>query len=375
MPEMKVSNTLSGYMPILDGWRGIAIVLVLLHHSRVSGSIPVIGPFLKQLTETGSSGVWVFFAISGLLICDRMLQEERRQGRISLRNFYIRRVFRILPAVLLYLLTLAVLSPFLGVSRLELVSSLFFFRNYVLAGFTDAHWFTGHLWSLAVVEHFYLLLPGIMVFFPRRRAWVLGALTCAVVAWRMAAHRFSLDRAYRTDLVLDALLIAALLAIAANNDRCAAYLRRLLTPLFLVVLAAMYVAMLYIKVPFHLVLRSAILPLMLLSTLQRPASLVGQILQSAPLRWSGRLSFSLYLWQQLFLCDTWRHGALPLGVAQRWPLNFGGLFGCACISYYFLERPMNRLGHRIASSDVPGRVVDQAPALEPIASIQPESAR
>lgn len=366
---MKDSNRLSGYMPTLDGWRAISITLVLLGHSRVSVPIPVIGPFLGRLSEIGSSGVFIFFAISGLLICGRMLQEERRLGRISLRNFYIRRAFRILPPVLLYLLTLAVLSPVLGSAKLEFVSALFFFRNYVYVALPPAHWFTTHFWSLAVEEHFYLLLPGIMVFFPKRRAWALGALTCAVIAWRSyLAHTTSLDLGYRTDTVLDALLIAALFAIAADNDRCAAYLRRFLTPLFLVVLAAMYVTLLYIKVPFNLVLRGMILPLVLLGTSQRPENLIGLILEWAPLRWIGRLSYSLYLWQQLFFCDRWWHGALPLGVLEQWPLKLAGLLGCACISYYLLERPMVRLGHRIASSGVPGRDVDQAPTPEAKAS-------
>ena len=366
---MKVANKLSGYMPTLDGWRAISIILVVLHHSRVSVAIPVIGPLLEQLSLNGGSGVWIFFAISGILICGRMLQEEQKHGRISLRNFYIRRAFRILPPALLYLVTLAALSPFLHVAKLELLSSMFFFRNYVLAGLPPAYWFTAHFWSLAVEEHFYLLLPGILVFFPKRRVWVLCTLACVVIAWRSwLAHYSNLDLGYRTDTVLDALLIAAVLAIAASNDRYAVYLRRFLTPLSLVFLAAMYVALLYIKVPLNLVLRGMILPLLLLSTSQRPENLIGRILESAPLRWIGRLSYSLYLWQQLFFCDKWWQGALPLGVLQQWPLKLVGLLGCASISYYALERPMMRLGHRIASSGVPGRVVDQAPIAQPQAA-------
>ena len=361
---MKVPHKLSGYMPTLDGWRAISIILVLFNHSNVSVTIPWIGPFLEQLSVHGSSGVWIFFAISGVLICGRMLQEEQKHCRISLRNFYIRRAFRILPPAMLFLLTLAILSPILGTTRLELFSSLFFFRNYVLTGLGATHWFTGHFWSLAVEEHFYLLLPGIMVFFPKRRVWVLGGLTCSVIAWRWWEHRVGNDVGYRTDLVIDALLISALFAIAANNDRCAAYLRRFLAPLSSAVLLAMYVALLYIKVPFHLVLQSMILPLVLLGTSQHPGNLIGRFLESALLRWIGRLSYSLYLWQELFFCGRELHSPLPLGVLEQWPLKIVGLFGCACISYYALERPMMRLGHRIASSGVPGRDVDQAATPE-----------
>jgi len=361
-PKAMVPNKLSGYMPTLDGWRAISIVLVVLHHSRVSVPLPLIGPLLAKLSEYGGAGVWIFFAISGILICGRMLQEERKHGRISLRNFYIRRAFRILPHALLYLVALAALSPFLHVAKLELLSSMFFFRNYVLAAQPPAYWFTAHFWSLAVEEHFYLLLPGILVFFPRRRVWVLGALTLAVMTWRFwLAHHTNINVGYRTDTVLDALLIPALLAILVNSDRYGPYLRRLLTPLFLLVLAIMYVVLSRTRIPFNL----AILPLVLLGTSQHPENLVGRILESAPLRWIGRLSYSLYLWQQLFFCDKWWNGPLPLGVLQQWPLKLVGLLACASISYYALERPMMRLGHRIASSGVPGREVDQASAAPP----------
>jgi len=147
----------------------------------------------------------------------------------------------------------------------------------------------------------------------------------------------------------------------ANSDRYGPYLRRLLTPLFLLVLAVLYVVLFHTRIPFN----RAILPLVLLGTSQHPENLVGRILESAPLRWIGRLSYSLYLWQQLFFCDKWWNGALPLGVLQQWPLKLVALVACASMSYYALERPMMRLGHRIASSGIPGREVDGASTAEP----------
>ena len=191
---------------------------------------------------------------------------------------------------------------------------------------------------------------------------MLGVLTFAVMAWRFwLQHNTNIDVGYRTDTVLDALLIPALLAIVVNSDRYGPSLRRLLTPLCSLVLAAMYIVLSRTRIPFNL----AILPLVLLGTSQHPENLVGRILESAPLRWIGRLSYSLYLWQQLFFCDKWWNGPLPLGALQQWPLKLVGLLACASMSYYFLERPMMRLGHRIASSGVPGRDVDQASGAPP----------
>src|SRR5271165_235764 len=105
--QPKGSTFRSGYLPTLDGWRAIAIAAVLLDHAG-SG-------FHRQaswhpLLQTGADGVSLFFAISGFLICSRLLEEEQLVGRISLKGFYIRRACRILPAAFTYLVVVAVLA-------------------------------------------------------------------------------------------------------------------------------------------------------------------------------------------------------------------------------------------------------------------------
>jgi peptidoglycan/LPS O-acetylase OafA/YrhL len=86
-----------GYIPTLDGWRAIAITGVLFAHSR-NGVVPWLGHRASSfLADQGGHGVDLFFAISGLLICSRLLDEEKKFGHISLRGFYVRRAFRILP--------------------------------------------------------------------------------------------------------------------------------------------------------------------------------------------------------------------------------------------------------------------------------------
>jgi peptidoglycan/LPS O-acetylase OafA/YrhL len=93
----------AGYLPTLDGWRTISIVSVMLCHDRLHQAGPLsTGWFYLH----GQLGVDVFFAISGLLICSRLLNEEQAKGRIGLRNFYVRRAFRILPPAAFFLATL-----------------------------------------------------------------------------------------------------------------------------------------------------------------------------------------------------------------------------------------------------------------------------
>src|SRR5580698_3634021 len=94
------------YLPTLDGWRALAILAVMFSHD----SVHTLGPFTTAwLYQHGDLGVDLFFAISGILICSRLLTEEESQGFISRRNFYIRRVFRILPPAIFFLATLLLL--------------------------------------------------------------------------------------------------------------------------------------------------------------------------------------------------------------------------------------------------------------------------
>ncbi len=90
--QKAISSPKSGYIPSLDGWRAIAVSLVIMSH------IPIRSRNYGYLIHfVGTLGVDLFFAISGILICSRLLDEELRHGSISLKGFYIRRTFRIFP--------------------------------------------------------------------------------------------------------------------------------------------------------------------------------------------------------------------------------------------------------------------------------------
>jgi peptidoglycan/LPS O-acetylase OafA/YrhL len=210
-----------GYIPTLDGWRAVAIIGVFFAHSK-NGVLPWIGHRMGSiLWANGGHGVDLFFAISGLLICSRLLDEEKRFGRISLRGFYVRRAFRILPPAIVFLSVIGVLSlaGVLAVSKLDWFASLFFFRNYTVSLSPPAMhwWFTSHFWSLSVEEHFYLILPGVLVFLPR---WRLSALAVLITAVELCKwyffHRTHVDHdlfSFHSEIRLDTLLIPAFLAV------------------------------------------------------------------------------------------------------------------------------------------------------------------
>src|SRR5262249_22149765 len=145
----------SDHLPTVDGWRAVAILLVLAYHSSLSLNAH------SRLFGYGRMGVDLFFAISGFLITYRLITEYQSSGRIALKNFYIRRVFRILPPAFLYLSVIALLTMF-GVLRVRstgILAAVFFLTNYVNPAISDFS-FVAHFWSLSVEEHFYLLWPG-----------------------------------------------------------------------------------------------------------------------------------------------------------------------------------------------------------------------
>ena len=142
-------------IPTLDGWRGIAVLLVLVGH--FSGRVNT--GELGWLTLIGLHGVAIFFVLSGFLITTILQREFEATGRVDLRRFYLRRFFRLMPCAWCYLL--AILGPPGLLMRTivpgrDLLSCVFFWRNYYHdSAFADA--FTSHFWSLAIEEQFYLV--------------------------------------------------------------------------------------------------------------------------------------------------------------------------------------------------------------------------
>ena len=348
-----------GYIPTLDGWRAIAITCILFAHSR-TGVVPWVGQRVSSfLSDQGHHGVDLFFAISGLLICSRLLDEEKKFGHISLRGFYVRRAFRILPPALLFLAVIAFLS-LIGLfvtSKLDWFASLFFFRNYTVT-FTQPNtrwWFTGHFWSLSVEEHFYLILPGFLLLMKRWRLTALGFLIVLIeMAKFFLIHHFHVNLGtyqYHTEMCVDELLIPAFLAVWIQRGTNQQLMRRLLPSWSFFILLPLYIRLLwhYSLSP----MTACAAPLLLLSTVYHPRMFVGRFLEWKPLRWVGRLSYSLYLWQQLFICHRFV-GYKPLGILESPPLNLLLIVACAAASFYLIELPTIRLGHRLAKPATPG---------------------
>ena len=164
------------WIPTLDGWRAVAVMMVVVAHELVSK--PDINPSIDSFAlRLGPLGVQIFFAISGYLICTLLLLESDKRP-ISLRAFYTRRVFRILPPAFTYLTVVGLLSAagVIAVRGIDIASCILLFANYITNG-----WYVAHFWSLSVEEHFYLLWPAILAFAGWRRHRI--SLSPASLPW------------------------------------------------------------------------------------------------------------------------------------------------------------------------------------------------
>lgn len=315
-------------IPSLDGLRAISVGLVLLAHLNGSAGF---GYMPKWLGDTGVLGVRIFFVISGFLITNLLLAEKDLHGRISLTNFYLRRAFRILPVVFAFI----GVALLLGHNPADAVPILTFTANYV-----PTDWTFAHFWSLSVEEQFYVLWPLVLVTVPRRHAiqtLTVIVLLCPVL--RLVHYALQGDNGLgHFELVSDALAFGCLLACCQEKIR-RHRVGQVLVANPWVALSAAIVAWAANTASAHphvyhgcatTISIVSIGMVILYSTQHAPMFLNGQVIS-----WIGTLSYSLYIWQQLFLrqfrAGSWMN-AFPWSVLLA--------LAAASISYYFLEKPV-----------------------------------
>jgi len=350
----------SGYIPTLDGWRAMAVLGVIAYHGAPPGA-----HVIAALAGQGFRGVDVFFGISGFLICSKLIEEHKRTGSISLKHFYSRRAFRILPPAFAYLAIVGMLGALRLLASMppaEWLSCLLFFRNYMSASVT-ASGYTGHYWSLSVEEHFYLLLPGALLLLgPRRARVAIPLLAIAVAAWRAYdAHAMLIEhwwpteaRYHRTDVRVDELLWGAALPLALTHRGLRDWLNHSLSIWAWAAIVFCYVAVAAKNPPLSRMVEGILVPLILLGTILNSSSAIGRFLEHRVVRWLGRISYSLYLWQSIFFTGRYHEPSL----LQTFPLNAIVLLCVATASYYLVERPMIALGHRLSRAGEDRRAPD-----------------
>jgi peptidoglycan/LPS O-acetylase OafA/YrhL len=324
-----------GSIPSLDGLRAVSIGMVMLGHAYVPSSL-----WSRMLFSHAALGVRIFFVISGYLITNLLLEEIRQFGNVSLPLFYARRALRILPAFLLFVAALVVLNR-LAVIRLP-PGDLFSVLTYTVNFSTRSVWYTGHLWSLSVEEQFYFLWPFAVRFLPPR-SWTTIALVAffsnigfGVFHRLFGIRMFGLNPAvlsFAFPFVCGPIAIGCLLAIWEKPIRRIG--RRLFVhPAGISLIPLILIADTFSKEPISSAGLDLLLVLFVARCVLHPQDIVGRLLNLGPMRFIGKLSYSLYLWQQLFF----HYSFIPM-----FPLNAIATGGLASASYFLLEKPFLKL--------------------------------
>jgi peptidoglycan/LPS O-acetylase OafA/YrhL len=339
------SDSRLGYRPELDGLRGIAIILVLLVHAF---NWPR-GAFI---------GVDIFFALSGFLITTLLLEEWQQRGSISLRDFYLRRYYRLFPAlavlIFLYVLYVALfVSTDVGIRIWGAMFGITYTANWVQAfeqPFPNGE--IGYLWTLAIEEQFYLVWPAVLIFLLRRRlgprgtAWALFGLIGVLVAWRNVLIIFTAVDPQRiyfgTDTRFDELLVGCLagaLYVARPVRRIASRWLKAATfaaGLFLLYRIFMPNPWDYWSQRISLTLVAVATVVVIYTCVTGSFPLLTRALSFKWLVFLGTISYSLYLWHvpaSLFMREVahlsgWRLVVSATVLALT----------AACGSYYLVER-------------------------------------
>lgn len=356
-----------GYLPALDGLRAIAVLAVLFFHADLPWAP---GGFL---------GVDVFFVLSGFLITTLLIDASVARGRPDLKQFYLRRARRLLPALFLVLigstfLVVTVATDNAANQQRDLPGALFYVTNWIYV-FNDQSYFEAigrppmleHLWSLAVEEQFYLIWPWVFLL-----AWKLGrstrvrlfaligalASTAAMIAISAVNGYPANDPSrvyFGTDTHAMGLLLGAWLAtlwVPGRVRRSVALGARASID------AAGAVALIVLLVIFWRIdyqspllyfggfLVLSALVAFLIAAVTHPASRVGRVLGAQPWRWIGQRSYGIYLWHWPVFLVTRPDLDVPLSGTANLALRFGLTFALAELSYRYVEMPIRELGFR-----------------------------
>lgn len=355
MPRPVDSHT--SYVPAIDGLRTVAVLGVLIYHLN------------PAWLPGGYLGVGMFFTLSGYLITANLMRSYRRGKGLGLPTFWLRRFRRLVPAVVLMLVTVLLLTiffdlPKLGENARFSLSSLFYVNNWHVIAEGQSYFdrFAGHapldhMWSLSVEEQFYLFWPLVLFVLlkltgGKRAPLVVSTLVLAAASFGWMAFLFNTGsdatRVYEgTDTRAGGILLGAALAIALTNAQGYRIPPRLLT-IPAALLGVLGIAALFWLLPDYsphlynwgLLALSAASVAVITAALDK-RTLTSKFFGLTPLRWIGERSYGIYLWHLpaiVFIPEwenlPWAHPALVTAVAVA----------LAHISWTLVEDPVRRYG-------------------------------
>ncbi len=342
------------YKPYLDGIRGLSILIVAISHGGFGEIIP------------GGFGLTIFFFISGYLITALLLKEKVITGNIHLPNFYMRRLWRLLPALIVYIVVIIAVLLMLGekINFGEIISAVFYYSNYykLLIHYTPMSGVYSPfdiLWSLAVEEHFYLFFAPLIALVKNKKTMLstvlvmlIAPVIVRVLVTQFTSAEFSEEYTYRaTESRIDSIAYGCLLAIVGYKS----FFKLDSRWVFLVGCAGILISLLFRDEYFRQVFRYSLQGLCLYL-------IVGEIIYSEKLKmirtilsgklivFIGKLSYSIYLyhWLALILMMMWFGGR---ALTPIWQLSYWGFsLVLSMASYFMVERPTLKLRVKYGSN-------------------------
>lgn len=318
-----MSIQISNRIEVLDGWRGLAVLLVLIGHFT----------FSKWIWEE-RMGVDIFFVLSGLLMAKILFVD-----RMSLKDFYIRRLSRIMPVLIVFLAVATALSIVLqyDFSMVEIISSLLFIRTYFppIPEYFATPTPTGHLWSLSVEEHSYVLMSLMSVFLLARKKiaiLLLGIYALSVAInlsnmFSMSAQQFEFSL-IRTESAIGFIAFSAGYSLLKRERSIS--LPKHIPFVFVILALACYVKAVPIWLTFTL---CPVLLGVAVNHISDNKTVFQTVLRNPVFRYLGIFSYSIYLWQQVFYKLYY---VLPYGQITGFIASIAVGVG----SFYLLEDPI-----------------------------------
>ncbi len=366
-------------IPELDGIRGVAILLVIVWHYFVMLIEAKPGSALAYAQATGRltwTGVDLFFVLSGFLIGGILI--DTRDSPNYFRAFYARRFFRIVPLYVLWLVGTRLTMHFVAAGAVGnwlhedsfvMWPYLLYLQNFWMAAHnTLAGYSSGGTWSLAIEEQFYLTLPLIVLFAPRKLLpWIMAAGIALAPVLRVLIYFFAPQHRIALFVLMparmDCLLFGVLGALLVRNDAWRLRLekngRSLAVAIGVLLLGAAYLTKINVP-PLGLMMSAAgftwmatlYLALILFAIAQKQSWLAGA-LRWKWLGWIGTVSYGLYLMHMQVLLVVfgalWPVPPIQIKTGGHWATVLCSLALAIAIcsaSWIYFERPLVQIGHR-----------------------------
>ena len=343
-------------IPSLDGLRAISILLVILYHASNTAGAPLFINKYSHVLFSGSLGVNIFFVISGFLITTLLLREKTTHNNsIDITKFYQRRFLRILPVCYLYILTIFLLNKTLNlhVPKINFLCAITYTMNFINSGI--GIWPLGHLWTLAIEEQFYVFWPWVTQLSIKKMTSIAWIIMAYAPISRIIYFSESMGHLHPKLKILtlspffkcaDFLMIGCLLAISqfSHPDLWKSPILKNRSIFLLAVFLMWFLSFQYDKdqapvllLAFGKTIVACCIAFVIASSITVKDNMTFRLLNHPLMIYIGVLSYSIYIWQEIFLFAKDKLIA-PAGWFQTFPINIILVFLVSALSYHFWEK-------------------------------------